>query len=99
QLVGLGLPALSMPGPGPQFTRGFARRQSRLLGGAVWPCGNPEEMRLRLLALLRDPKAREDLGRRGRRRMGPAGGSAALARLVSERLMTPGLWPGPSGEG
>ena len=38
QLVGLGIPALSLPGPGPQFKPGFARRQSRLLGGAVRPC-------------------------------------------------------------
>ena len=38
QLVGLGIPALSLPGRGPQFKAGFARRQSRLLGGAVQPC-------------------------------------------------------------
>ena len=36
QLVGLGCPALSLPGQGPQFKRGFAERQSRLLAG---PCG------------------------------------------------------------
>ena len=48
-----------------------------------------EAMRDRLLALLGDPQAREQQGRRGRRRMGPAGGSATLARLVSERLLLP----------
>lgn len=37
QLVGLGIPALSLPGPGPQFKRGFAERQSRLLG-VPWRC-------------------------------------------------------------
>ncbi|MEB3316981.1 MAG: lipid-A-disaccharide synthase-related protein [Cyanobacteriota bacterium] len=89
QLVGLGLPALSLPGPGPQFTRGFAQRQSRLLGGAVLPCGHPEEMRAELLALLHDHTARQRLGRRGRRRMGPAGGSARLAALINERLWLP----------
>jgi uncharacterized protein (TIGR03492 family) len=89
QLVGLGVPALSLPGPGPQFTAGFARRQSRLLGGAVQPRDSAEAMRDRLLALLGDPQAREQQGRRGRRRMGPAGGSATLARLVSERLLLP----------
>jgi uncharacterized protein (TIGR03492 family) len=89
QLVGLGGPALSLPGPGPQFTRGFARRQSRLLGGAVVLCGNPEEMRAQALALLRDREARERLGQRGRLRMGPAGGSAALAALIHQRLYEP----------
>ena len=87
QLVGLGVPALSFPGPGPQFTPGFALRQSRLLGGAVLPCGRPEEMRARLLALLRDRQARERLGQQGRLRMGPAGGSDALAELISTRLL------------
>jgi uncharacterized protein (TIGR03492 family) len=99
QLVGLGVPSLSLPGPGPQFTAGFARRQSRLLGGAVQPCRSAEEMRGRLMALLRDPQAREHLGRRGRRRMGPAGGSATLARLVSERLLLLNPPESPLGEG
>ena len=97
QLVGLGVPALSLPGPGPQFTTGFARRQCRLLGGAVLPCGGPEEARARLLALLGDPQSRERLGQRGRLRMGPPGGSARLARLLSERLWPATLSPAPVG--
>jgi uncharacterized protein (TIGR03492 family) len=87
QLVGLGVPALSLPGAGPQFTVGFARRQSRLLGGAVQPCRTPEQLRAWLLALLQDSRARDGLGQKGRERMGPAGGSVALARLVMERLL------------
>ena len=99
QLIGLGLPALSLPGPGPQFTRGFALRQSRLLGGAVLPCGSHEELRVRLVALLGDSGARARLGRRGRQRMGPAGGSAALAALISQRLLTTDSSSHPIGEG
>ncbi len=87
QLVGLGVPALSLPGPGPQFKAGFARRQSRLLGGAVQPCHSPEELRLRLITLLDDDLLRARLGRIGRRRMGPAGGSERLAALIRERLL------------
>ncbi|KEF41952.1 MAG: sugar synthetase [Cyanobium sp. CACIAM 14] len=87
QLVGLGVPALSLPGPGPQFKAGFARRQSRLLGGAVQPCHGPGELRERLMALLDDDRERARLGRIGRRRMGPAGGSARLADLIQERLL------------
>jgi uncharacterized protein (TIGR03492 family) len=87
QLVGLGVPALSLPGPGPQFKAGFARRQSRLLGGAVHPCHDPEELQRRTIALLADERERTRLGRIGRRRMGPAGGSARLAALIRTRLL------------
>ncbi|MCP9787071.1 lipid-A-disaccharide synthase-related protein [Cyanobium sp. N5-Cardenillas] len=87
QLVGLGVPALSLPGPGPQFKAGFARRQSRLLGGAVQPCQDSGELQRRLIALLNDDGERARLGRIGRRRMGPAGGSARLAALILERLL------------
>jgi uncharacterized protein (TIGR03492 family) len=87
QLVGLGVPALSLPGPGPQFKASFARRQSRLLGGAVQPCHGSGELQRRLIALLDDDGERARLGRIGRRRMGPAGGSARLATLIRERLL------------
>lgn len=87
QVVGLGVPALSLPGDGPQFTPGFARRQSRLLGGAVQPCHSAAELGARLRALLADAGARQQLGERGRRRLGPPGGSARLAALVEQRLL------------
>ncbi|MCP9929032.1 lipid-A-disaccharide synthase-related protein [Cyanobium sp. CH-040] len=87
QLVGLGIPALSLPGPGPQFKAGFARRQSRLLGGAVLPCRDPAELAARLTRLLEEPELRRRLGAIGRRRMGPAGGSDRLAGLLEERLL------------
>ncbi len=87
QLVGLGIPALSLPGAGPQFKRGFARRQSRLLGGAVLPCGSQQALAERLQLLLRDEPLRRQLGLQGIKRMGASGGSAELAALVSQRLL------------
>jgi len=87
QAAGLGIPALSLPGPGPQFKRGFAERQSRLLGGAVRVCLTPERLAERLDLLLHEPQLRRELGAVGRRRMGPPGGSAALAALVEQRLL------------
>ena len=105
QLVGRGVPALSLPGPGPQFTPAFARRQSRLLGGAVIPCFSPQQFRQELARLLEDDQHGRVLGRRGRRRMGPRGGSGAIARLVRQRLLQPHgtinpaaplSWPSPS---
>ena len=86
QMVGLGIPALSLPGRGPQFTRGFAERQSRLLGGAVRTCQSEQELGRRLTQLLNDPLLRQEMGRIGRQRMGPAGGSEAIARGVIDQL-------------
>jgi uncharacterized protein (TIGR03492 family) len=87
QLVGLGIPALSLPGPGPQFKASFARRQSRLLGGAVVPCRSGAQLAERLTLLLAEPLLRHQLGAIGQRRMGAAGGSDALAALVVQRLL------------
>ena len=102
QVVGLGVPALSLPGAGPQFKAGFARRQSRLLGGAVLPCHTAFELATRLSRLLEDAPERRRLGSIGRRRMGPAGGSERLAGLIAERLLgEPGTPPanGAAGTG
>ena len=87
QAVGLGVPALSLPGPGPQFKLGFAQRQSRLLGGSVRVCSSPAALAQRLELLLREPGLRRELGAIGRRRMGAAGGSEALAALIEQRLL------------
>ncbi|SBO43519.1 lipid-A-disaccharide synthase-related protein [Cyanobium sp. NIES-981] len=87
QLAGLGVPVLSLPGPGPQFTINFARRQSRLLGGAVQPCAGPADLARRLEQLLDDGALRRHLGQRGQRHMGEAGGGDRLAALVEERLL------------
>ena len=86
QLVGLGVPTLSLPGPGPQFTGGFARRQSRLLGGSVRPCSSTRELTEELCRLLNAPELRSRMGCTGQRRMGPAGGSSRLAQLALSRL-------------
>ena len=86
QLVGLGIPALSLPGRGPQFTKGFAQRQSRLLGGAVRICCSEEILSQRLEQLLNNERLQQEMGRIGRQRMGPAGGSDAIAGSVIQQL-------------
>jgi hypothetical protein len=53
----------------------------------VQPCHSSGELGQRLLELLADPRERQRLGRRGRLRMGPAGGSDRLAALISSRLL------------
>ncbi len=87
QLVGLGIPAVSLPGSGPQFKKGFAKRQSRLLGGAVQPFSTPTALAARVKLLLNNRHLRDGLGDRGAQRMGLPGGSAMLAELVSSFLL------------
>ncbi len=87
QLVGLGIPAVSLPGAGPQFKRSFALRQSRLLGGSVIPCSSKEILSDRVASLLNDELFRGHLGAIGLRRMGVSGGSRRLAKLVSDSLL------------
>ena len=86
QLVGLGVPCVSLPGKGPQFKNGFAIRQSRLLGGSVIPCQNSFEMVKTVQLLLQDSHLRERLSFIGKRRMGNSGGSEALAQRILEFL-------------
>ena len=87
QLVGLGIPALSLPGEGPQFTRAFALRQSRLLGGAVITCQSAEQLTQRLKVLFANQNLCDHLGLIGSRRMGKEGASSLLAELVLELLL------------
>ena len=68
------------------FTQGFAKRQSRLLGGAVRTCQSSHELNTRLKQLLEDPSLRLKMGQRGRQRMGPAGGGEAIAKRVLIQL-------------
>ncbi len=87
QLVGCGVPCVSLPGKGPQFTKSFAIRQSRLLGGAVIPCNNPKQLALRVEFLFRNNQFRKKLSILGSRRMGVSGGSIAIASNVLESLI------------
>ena len=87
QLVGSGVPSLSLPGKGPQFQYSFAIRQSRLLGGAVIPCKSSKQLALRLEFLLKNTQFRNNLSHIGFRRMGPQGASKLLASSVLKSLL------------
>ncbi len=86
QLVGLGIPCLSLPGKGPQFNCIFARRQSRLLGGAVSISKGYKTLAKKVEFLLNSDLDRRAIGLRGIKRMGPEGGSHSLAIMISTKL-------------
>ncbi len=86
QFVGLGKPALSLPGKGPQFTPRFAEAQSRLLGASVTVVKQPESIATEIHLLLRDPDRLQLIQNNGRRRLGKSGAAARIAACLQEKF-------------
>jgi len=86
QICGLGIPALSLPGEGPQFTKSFAKRQQRLLGGSVSLCENKDIFHEKLLCLLKNKEFRVRQGQIGKDRMGAPGASKRIADFINLKL-------------
>ncbi|MGF1459838.1 MAG: lipid-A-disaccharide synthase-related protein [Leptolyngbyaceae cyanobacterium] len=87
QFVGLGKPALITPGAGPQFTPTFAELQTRLLGPSVTLVESATEMGTAMAQLLNDGDRLARIRQNGQGRMGPAGGAAAIAQILTEHLV------------
>ena len=88
QIAGLGIPSLSFPGKGPQFTKSFAKRQSRLLGGSVSVCKNKEILLQRLELLFRKKVYRLEQAKIGKKRMGFSGGSKKIVDSMYSHLLS-----------
>ena len=88
QIAGLGIPSLSLPGSGPQFTKSFAQRQSRLLGGSVLVCENKKILLQRLSLLLRDKVYRLEQAKIGKKRMGHSGASKKIVDSINSCLLS-----------
>ncbi len=88
QITGLGIPSLSLPGSGPQFTKSFAKRQSRLLGGSVLVCKNKKILLRRLNMLLKENVYRLDQAKIGKKRMGHSGASKKIVDSINSHLLS-----------
>lgn len=86
QVTGMGLPAVVMAGPGPQFTPAFARAQTKLLAGAIRLARHEEEAVALALAWWREPLARQAAGQQGQRLMGESGAGWRLAVQLQKAL-------------
>jgi uncharacterized protein (TIGR03492 family) len=84
QFVGLGKPALVIPGAGPQFTKLFAERQCDLLGESVILVNDPQAVGLVVRDLLGDVDKLASIASNGRLRMGEAGAAARIATKLLE---------------
>jgi uncharacterized protein (TIGR03492 family) len=86
QFVGLGKPAFTLSGKGPQFTPVFAEAQTRLLGESVIWVQHPQQLPQVVRSLLRDPQRRQQIRENGLRRMGKSGASRRIAELLLQKL-------------
>ena len=86
QIAGLGIPSLSIPGKGPQFTQSFAKRQERLLGGSVVVCKDKISLIKRLNILLNNEKIRKSQAQIGIERMGSKGASQKIVDYLNRKL-------------
>jgi uncharacterized protein (TIGR03492 family) len=86
QFVGLGKPALILPGKGPQFTPAFAEAQTRLLGPSAILVKEPTKVLRTVETLLQDPDRLHLISENGRRRMGEPGAAQRIADCLMERL-------------
>ena len=86
QFVGLGKPAIAIPGTGPQYTPAFAEAQTRLLGPSLILVEQPERVVQVLQKLLRDPDRLQLIAENGRRRMGQSGAARRIADCLMERF-------------
>jgi uncharacterized protein (TIGR03492 family) len=83
QFTGLGKPAITIPGKGPQFTPRFAEAQTRLLGTSVTLVEQPTAVGAAVQALLQNPDRLQMIVENGRSRMGQPG----AARRIAEYLL------------
>lgn len=86
QFVGLGKPAIAMPGKGPQFTPAFAESYTRLLGPSFIMVQQPSQVAGVIQSLLRDPDRLQLIADNGHRRMGEPGAAKRIASCLLEQM-------------
>jgi uncharacterized protein (TIGR03492 family) len=87
QFVGLGKPAIALPGNGPQFTDRFAEIQSRLLGPSLLLVRQPQQIVDVVRSLLNDPDRLQAIAANGRLRMGNSGAARRIAECLMQYLV------------
>jgi uncharacterized protein (TIGR03492 family) len=82
QFVGLGKPAITIAGSGPQFTPHFAQLQQRLLGCSILLADSAESVPEKLEYLRQNPQQWTEIAANGHQRMGAAGASHRIAQWL-----------------
>jgi uncharacterized protein (TIGR03492 family) len=87
QFIGLGKPAIAIPGNGPQYNPGFAEAQSRLLGISLTLVNQPSQVLPAIQSLLKNPDILHAIAENGIQRMGRAGAAQRIAECLQVRVM------------
>lgn len=87
QLVGLGKPAFTLPGKGPQFTWAFAEAQSRLLGKSAVLSSDPHSLAESVPRVLADKALLAEMVKNGRVRLGEPGAGRRIAESIWEHFL------------
>ncbi|HHT27846.1 MAG TPA: hypothetical protein GXZ82_11430 [Firmicutes bacterium] len=83
QAAGMGIPVVTLPGAGPQFTKRFALDQKRLLGDALLVVENGEyAAACAVWALLQNRERRAMMGAVGKERMGEPGATRRMTAAI-----------------
>ena len=86
QFVGLGKPAVTIPGDGPQFTTAFATVQAKMLGPSVQMVTQPEKVGSVAAKIMDDPDLLQLIYQNGKHRMGEPGAGKRIALKIAEMM-------------
>ncbi|MDH6099318.1 lipid-A-disaccharide synthase-related protein [Anabaenopsis sp. FSS-46] len=85
QFVGLGKPAIAIPGDGPQYNPAFAEAQSRLLGASLFLVDHPAQVPDMVEYLCQNPDRLQMIAYNGIRRMGKPGAARRIADCLNQK--------------
>lgn len=86
QFIGLGKPAIAIPGAGPQYNPAFAEAQSRLLGPSLILVDKPGQVAKVVQSLFKNPDRLQLIADNGVLRMGKPGAAERIANCLQSRL-------------
>ncbi|MGL4883583.1 MAG: lipid-A-disaccharide synthase-related protein, partial [Waterburya sp.] len=87
QFVGLGKPAIIIPGDGPQFTYAFAEAQSRLLGCSIILVESPTQVKSAIAEVINNPQLLEQIALNGKQRLGATGAAKRIAQQLVNKML------------
>jgi uncharacterized protein (TIGR03492 family) len=87
QFIGLGKPAIAIPGQGPQYNPDFAEAQSRLLGLSLTLVNQPSQVVPAIQSLFKNPDLLQMIAENGLERMGHPGAAQRIAESLQQRFM------------
>lgn len=88
QFIGLGKPAIAIPGNGPQYNPVFAEAQSRHLGSSLILVEKAAEVGQVVRSLFHNPDRLQIIADNGLRRMGKPGAARRIAECLQQKLGT-----------